>query len=350
MSDSQEDRDAADLPQDERAGADSSEEDAELIAQLVHELETNPPLACPYSYTGPGDETRVRQAMGVLHLQAALMRRRHPWLNFDALESMVFHSDFVQALRDLSERAGRELHPTTESTGAGVAMVVKLGNKSVLVAEANILLGMTSENEARRDICIDTALHELCHVYDDERFGRLLADDLRRGTTRPMQGHVFTAAHAAWSEYFANRYSDSGYSSPDEQPKFLAEVVPSVVNDVHSAIQVHIAQPDLPVVLALCRKKVNYLFQCFGYAAGRLSANGAVLEEVAAESVAALEVAGLYTVFLRVHLGLDALNEERDSWTSFDDLQPLMDQADSTFRALGLHYSLDSRGVRVQFG
>ena len=349
MSDSQENRVAADLPEDGRADAASSQDDAELMAQLVHELDTNPPLACTFSYSGPGDETQVKLAMGIFQLQGALMRRRHPWLNFNALESIVFHSDYVQALQDLSGRAGRELHPTTEATGAGVAMVVKIGNKSVLVAEANILLGMTSEDEARRDVCIDSALHELCHVYDDARFGRLLASDLARGTTRPLQGHVFTAAHAAWSEYFANKYSHSQYSSPDEHPKFLAEVVPSVVNDVRAAIQAHIAVPDLPVVLALCRKKVNFLFQCFGYAAGRLSANGAVLEEVAPESVAALEAAGLYTVFLSVHLALEALDEDRDSWTSFDDLQPLMDQADATFRTLGLHYRLDSGGVWVQF-
>lgn len=329
-----------------------STEDAQLVAEIQDEMQNRLPLACPVSYHGPGDEALLQQAMVAYQVQAILMRRRHPWMNFDALDSIVFNADYQQALRDISARAGRACEATSEPMGIGLAMTVKIGAKSAVVLDAGIAHGMVADDEFKRYLSLDTALHELCHVYDNARKDRLLAEDLKRGTVLPMQGHVFTAADACWSEYFANKYSNSGCSSPDSHPKFLAEVVPALVADVRAAIIDYRSNDKIQELLVLCQKKVKFLFQCFGYAAGRLSANGATLEAIALESVSALQQAGLYQIWIAVAAALDQLDARREDWTSFNDLQPLMDEADTTFRVLGLRYKLNddgSVGVDIPF-
>ncbi len=329
--------------------AEALDQDAQqLVDGINDELATNPPFSCPMTYHGPGNQGMAERGSYLLKVHALLLRRRHPWLSFEALDSIVFHSDYAQALRDLSERAGRVCKATDEPFGVGLAMAVKLGEKSAVVLDAGILHGIAGEEDSKQDICVDTALHELCHVYDNARKQRLLAEDMRRGTVKPLQGHVFTAADAAWSEYFANKYSDSGCSSLEAHPQMLADVVPALVSDMRQAIIAYRTNNQIDALLALCRQKVHFLFQCFGYAAGRLSANSKGLDDVAPESATVLRTAGLWDIWQRTFAALDQLDDVREAWTSYDDLQPLMDQADATFKVLGLNYRLnDSGGVRV---
>lgn len=325
-----------------------SEEDAKLAAEIYEELMSAPPLTCPISYTGPGDEETVNRAMTLLKLHALLLRRKHPWLTFDALDSIVFHSDYGLALREISARAGRPCEATTESSGVGVAMVVHLEDKCVAVLDAGIALGIADDtDDARRNLCLDTSLHEFCHVHDYGRKRRLLGHEFLKRKVSPIETHVFTAADAAWSEYFANKYSNSACSSPDMHPQYLAEVVPDVVREIREAIRSYRTHSKLDVLLPLCEQKVRFLFQCFGYAAGRLAANGTALEDVAPDSAAALRSAGLWEVWLEVFAELERLDARREEWTSFDELKPLMASADSVFKVLGIHYSESDKGVRV---
>lgn len=333
-----------------RAGV--SEEDAKLAEEIFAELITAPSLKCPINFTGPGDEQTVHRAIAVLQLHALLLRRKHPWLNFDALDSIVFHSDYTLALREIGERAGRPCEATSEASGIGLAMVVHLADKCVTVMDAGIALGMVDDSdEARRDLCIDTALHELCHVYDYARKRRLLGHEFLKRRLQPIEVHVFPAAEAAWCEYFANKYSNSARSSPDMHPRYLADVVPVVVNDIRAAVRSYRTHHQLDRLLEVCEQKVGFLFQCFGYAAGRLAATGARLEEVAPDSASELKKAGFWDAWCNVYLGLERLDACREEWTSFDELKPLMAVVDTAFKTLGLYYSAsgDARRVDIPF-
>jgi hypothetical protein len=175
----------------------------------------------------------------------------------------------------------------------------------------------------------------------------LLETEIQSPKVAPLYRHVFTAADAAWSEYFANKYSHTGYSSLDMHPKFLADVVPAVVKDVREAIIAYRTHSKIEEVLSQCRQKVHFLFQCFGYAAGRLSASGATLAEVAPDSVEALRAACLSDVWQGVYKELERLDAGRDSWTAWKVYEPLMAHGDAVFKLLGLRYHESGDGVGV---
>ncbi|KQY82314.1 hypothetical protein [Pelomonas sp. Root1444] len=340
-------------PSQSSAVAQSTEEqpvadEEAFAAKLWEEVESSSPLTCPISYSGPGDADTVNKAIALLKVYTVLLRRRHPWLTFDSLESIVFHSDYALALKEIGERTGRPCEATSEASGVGIAMVVNLEDKCIAVLDAGVALGIAdSSDQAKHDLCVDTALHELCHVYDYGRKRRLLSHEFLKRRVAPIEMHVFTAADATWSEYFANKYSNSSCSSPDMHPKYLAEVVPDVVSDVKEAIRAYRTHRQLDVLLSLCQQKVRFLFQCFGYAAGRLAANEAALEEVAPESVSALQAAGLWQRWLDAFAELRRLDGCRETWASFDELKPLMRIADDVFRDLGLNYREDAGVVHV---
>ena len=158
---------------------------------------------------------------------------------------------------------------------------------------------------------------------------------------------MFNAADSAYAEYFANRYSHSSCSSPDMHPKNLAEVVPLVDRDIRAALSAFDAEPRVAELLAVCKAKVRFLFQCFGYAAGRLSAIEVTLDDVAPSSVDALRAAGLCETWLAVHAELDRLDECRESWSSFQELSRMMELADSVYRRYGVVISEGRNGLRL---
>lgn len=328
--------------------AAEADDDAKFIQELCDELEARPAIACPVKYTGPGSEAAVNQAVVRYKVQAQLLKRRHPWLDFSALESVVFHQDYALALREVSELAGHECKATSEEGGIGLAMVVHVGEKCVVVLDAGIAHGLMEEADpSTQDLCLDTALHELCHVDDYSRKRRLLGLGVDAPQIAPIHRYVFTAADAAWSEYFANKYSHSAASSPDMSPKFIAEVVPSVVRQVRQAIIEYRTHSRLEQLLQLCAQKLRYLFQAFGYAAGRLAASGSDLKSVAPESVDVLRAAGLEDVWQSVFDELERLDACRESWTSFAVYEPLMNQAGAAVRTFGIRYYASGDGVGV---
>lgn len=333
------------------ASTDASQaEDERLLEELYKELRERPAINCPISYSGSADEATLRDALLRFQLQAIFMRRQFPWLTLEALDSIVFNHDYAQALRDVNARVGHECQATSEPSGVGIAMVVHLGEKCVAVLDAGLVHGVLNDDAPdRQAVCMDTAMHELCHLHDHGRKWRLIGQDLRTRPPSPSQQHVFTAADAAWSEYFANKYSHSSYSSPDVHPKLLAEVVPSVCSDIKAAIRAYRLHLRMVDLVALCKQKVLYLFQCFGYAAGRLCASGAALGEVAPESLTALRDAGLEDVWTAVVAELVRLDTLRDEWRSFDELNALMALADTAFRRFGVFYGeLTPLGIRVE--
>jgi hypothetical protein len=318
------------------------------VEELTKEIQTNPPWACPVSFNWSGNDELAHQVTVLLQIHAVLMRRQHPWLNFSALDSIVFHHDYPQALRDLSERAGREFHATTETSGVGLAMVVHMDDRCVTVLDAGIALGIAqSEDQSQRRLCIDLVMHELCHVHDYGRKSALLTHEFLKRKMEGLEGCSFAAAESAWNEYFANYYCTSNISNPDLYPKYLAEVIPDVVEEVKSAIRDYRLHHRLEDVVALSQQKVRFIFQCFGYAAGRLAANRVTLGDVAPESVEALKAAGLSNVWRAVVVELQRLDSCRDAWTSFDELKSLMDLVLQTYGALGMHYSVKASSVWV---
>lgn len=323
------------------------DETSAQVAEIMHELETDLPLKCKFAFHWQGSEEQADNVHLHMQVQALLMRRRHPWLNFNALESVVFHHDYAQALRDISETAGSPCTATSESSGVGIAMVVHLKDKCAVVLDAGVAFGIIDSDRARRDLCIDTVMHELCHVHDYCRMQTLLGHEFLVRQIEGLDHHVFSSAEAAWSEYFANRYSNSACSSLDMHPKYLAQVVPEIVAAIQEAILAYRTHAQLGELLPFCEKKIRFLFQSFGYAAGRLAAHQTSLDEIAPESAAALKKAGLYDVWNAAFCELNRLDECRDKWDSFDELKSLMKAVELTFIQFGLHYTEVDRRLHV---
>jgi len=326
------------------SASELSPEAAAVMNSISEELASNRPITAPITFNWLGDAVQAETAAEIVQVQAILLRRRHPWLSFDSLESILFHHDYPQALRDLSERLGRKCEATVDDSGSGFAMVVPVGSSSVAVFDARIAYGFFEDSS--RSMCLDILEHELCHVFDFARKNRLLE-------SHPLQleglaARFFSVADSAWSEFFANRYSDSSHGSPTAHPELLAEIVPSLKREVREEIVAYRTHKDLNRLLAQVEAKVGFLFQCFGYAAGRLQAHGTTLPAVAPDSSAALEDAGLTEVWDGVTAELARLDSTRDSWTSLSELATLMDYVRLTMNSLGLNYSHQAEGVHVE--
>lgn len=203
------------------------------------------------------------------------------------------------------------------------------------------------KDQNRQNLCLDTILHELCHTYDYGRKKKLLKQEFLLKKIAQIDAYVFDAAESAWSEYFANKYCTTTCSSQDMYPQYLETVVYNVVNDIKTAIRSYRNHGILDQLLRLCVQKIRFLFQCFGYAAGRLSANRMSLKQVAPNSVVALRSAGLLKVWLEIVRELDRLDEIRETWTSYEELKNLMSLVDDVFRVLGMHFSESNGVVRV---
>lgn len=319
-------------------------ESTALMDSISEELASNRPITVPITFSWQGDAARAETAAEIIQVQAILLRRRHPWLSFDSLESISFHHDYPQALRDLSERLGRKYEATVDANGSGFAMVVPVGSSNVAIFDARIAYGLFEDTASA--MCLDILEHELCHVFDFARKSKLLE-------SQPLQleglaARFFPLADSVWSEFFANRYSDSSHGSPTAHPELLAEIVPSLKREVREEIVAYRTHGDLNRLLAQVEAKVGFLFQCFGYAAGRLRANGTTLPAVAPDSSAALEDAGLTEVWDGVNAELARLDGIRDSWTSLSELATLMDYVKLAMKSLGLNYSLRAEGVHVE--
>ena len=316
----------------------------ELPDELIAEMCDNPPIKCPASFTWDGDEAKAREVLLSIGVQALLLRRVHPWLNFDSLESVVFHDDYLQALSDVSKLANRVHTPTVENTGAGVAMVVHLQEKCIAVFDASLAHGVLEKDFSVKDMCVDLILHELCHAHDFSRKKTLLKDEFLSRKLLGVQRYTFNAADAAWCEYFANKYSTTARSSADMHPKLLADVVPDVFSSLRSAVIAYRLHANLDALLEICEAKIRFLFQCFGYAAGRLVANGEELRNVAPQSHAEIEKAGLVSIWDSVLNELIRLDECQESWASFDELDALMANVSAVYRKAGLHLRDEADG------
>lgn len=341
-------------PESERAidttekSVESSEEFKALVKQIMEELESNRPIKCPVQFHWQGDQDLAEKVLFNIQVQVLLLQKKHHWLNFDSLESIIFHHDYAAALREVSERAGREYLATSENTGVGVAMVVHLKDSCVAILDAGIALGIADEeDEERSRLCMDVVLHELCHVHDNGRKSSLLAHEWLIRSPAPLDRHVFKVAESVWNEYFANRYSYSYASSPDVYPQHLAEVVPDLTSSISSAIRAYRVHSRLDDLLPFCEAKIGFLFQCFGYAAGHLLATDRTLHAVAPESHAALVSAGLIDIWDATVNELIRLDNCRDKWESFDEYQPLMAIVNRAFKVMNLIYSESKEGVYV---
>lgn len=339
------DEQQADVESDSSALTDA--EIAELHQDVMREFDERPPIQCLITYNWRGNQQLADKVLGLIQIHAIFMRRRHPWMTFDSLDSMVFHHDYAQALAEVSERVGRQCKATSEPGGVGLAMVVHLKEKCIAVFDESIALGIAGEDEDHQAFCLDMVMHELCHVHDHGRKGTLLKHEFLQRKLKGLELHFFTAADAAWNEYFANKYSHSNKSSPDLHPKQLAEVVEEVSTSILEAIRAYRAHGRIDELLGFVEKKVNFLFQCIGYAAGRLHGMESSLKIVAPETHEALERAGLLEMWDAALDELQRLDGCKDNWSSFDEFQPLMNVVEMVMRHLGLHYRDTPQGICV---
>lgn len=330
-------------------GVQADADDAALLHEIYRELGERPPFTCPVTYSWSRGESEAQQVTNSLAVWLVVLRRQHPWLDFNRVEGIIFHHDYDQALRDLGERTGRPCEATKEASGTGVSMVVHLDSTCVVVAHESIAAGLLDDaSDEHRATAVDLLLHEFCHVHDFAHRHALAISDSMKDVIAGARRYFFPAADAAWSEYFANKYSHTTMASRDDHPKMLADVVPEVSEQIRAATLAYRTTGKVDELAQLAATKVAYMFQCFGYAAGRLHALGESLNDVAPLSAAALRKAGIEDVWDTVCAELLRLDADRDSWASFAVYDRLMDAVDQTLQHLGLHFSTTPQGVHVR--
>lgn len=106
-------------PQDEHEDELTADEQA-VVDAVLEDLANNPPFSCSFTFNWHGDQERAERATTVLRVQALMMRRRHPHLDFSRLKSIVFHHDYELALREVP-LVGRALNQPKRRAASALA-------------------------------------------------------------------------------------------------------------------------------------------------------------------------------------------------------------------------------------
>jgi len=340
----------------DRDGTPTPPSDEELEAftlGLQQEILANPPFRCGISFHWNGSQDDAEQVSFHVQLQAVLLRRESPWLDFSSLKSIVFHADYEQGLRDASVRAGRDIVPTREPGGLSVAMLVHAADGCELVADAGLARGLLSQGTAHSDVSVSTLRHELCHVDDFQRKSRLWNNEWLKERLQGLRQTFFPMAESLWSEYYANRVSDGpladAYLTGEED--MLAGAIRDAAQEIGEAILAYRFSHDMGVLAPLARRKVSFVAQSMGYVLGRYAARGLSAPRVA-QLRETLQTAGLEDAFTRSRAELDRLFQSRASWTSTEDLAELERIWFRVMSAFGLRFeeiSPDRVYVHVPF-
>jgi hypothetical protein len=117
-------------------------------------------------------------------------------------------------------------------------MLVHATDTCELIADASLALGLLSEESSKRDVCVSTLRHELCHVDDFQRKSLLWKGEWLKARLEGVRATFFPIADALWSEYYANRVSDSpladGYLASEED--MLGAAIRDAARDIEQAI------------------------------------------------------------------------------------------------------------------
>lgn len=326
-----------------------SDEDIEAFAlELQQEIRQNPPIRCGLSFHWSGTQEQADQVLIQLMFESAMLRRESPWLDLSSLKSIVFHADYDQGLREAGARVGRDLTATREPGGLSFAMVVHSTDGCELIADANLALGLLSQDATLKDVSVSTLRHELCHVDDFQRKNRLWTDESLPHDVTGLRTHFFPLVESLWSEYYANRVSD-GLASDEYltgEEEMLASASHDAAREIKEAIRAFRGAENIGVLVALAKRKVRFVAMSMGYVLGRYAARGLTTPRSAAVQEA-LDTTGLQEAFEASRTELDRLFHARASWASTSDLEGLERIWIDVMQGFGLRFAEVSPG-RVQ--
>jgi len=302
----------------------ADEELEALASALQQQILNDLPIRCGISFHWNGTQEEAERVCFQLQVQSALLRHQSPWLDFTSLKSIVFHKDYEQGLRDASARVGRDIIPTREPGGLSLAMLVHAVDGCELIADVGIALGLLSPDVAHSDVSVSTLRHELCHVDDFHRKKRLWENEWLKEHMKGVRATFFPIAESLWSEYYANRVSDSppagAYLTGEED--MLARAMRDATQEVETAISAFRVSHDIGGLTLLASRKVSFVALSMGYVLGRYAARGLYAPRTT-DLREALRASGLEDAFQGTMAELDRLFHKRDSWTSAEDLAEL---------------------------
>jgi hypothetical protein len=330
---------------------DMSEEDQRFFHELTAELERDPPLQCELSFvwTG-GNEEMAHHVATNLRVHAVLLRRKSPDLDFRALRRVTFSDNYEAALSEAAARVGRPVSPTREQGGLSFAMVVHGNDHCELVADSRLAWGLLSEDDKVRDFHINVWRHELVHIADCARQMRVWADEWLKAGISGLRCHFFNPAHASWSEYYANRVSDSSLSEGQlaDEEEMLAAAIEDARESIKKQIREYRFSADLEGLRELAERKLRFIAMAAGYVLGRHAARG--LEAPTTEKLRLeLASANLTAQFGDAGAELGRLYDTRADWKSTACLLPLEETWRNVMATFGLRYEdHDAEGIYIR--
>ena len=317
-----------------------SDEDRQLVESISDELEQDPPLKCAVSFTwSGGSEAYAHEVLLFMRVQAVMLRRQYPELDFTALKQVTFHDDYELALREAQARVGRDLTPTREPGGFSYAMVVHALDHCELIANSRLAWGLLSADVEERDFHISVLRHELGHVADCARHRKVWADEWLSARMLGLRHHFYPVAHSNWSEYFANRVSDGPLAEDwlAQEEEMLADAL----SDAQTAIEMqkfkYRFSHDLEALRSLAERKLTFIAMVAGYVLGRHSARG-LASPVTDRLREELRRVNWEDSFAWMREELERLYADRSNWRSTACMLPLESFWLERMAGFGLHY------------
>jgi len=166
-----------------------------------------------FHFQDVADEATCRQIMDVALSLVNFFSRLHPLQDLDGI---TYAGDYANALATLDR--GMEMQSTLTASddtfGQGVAMApaVKRNGKvkTHVVIAAGLGLNLLSEDDPlEKELAVHTLVHELGHVAEHSLMEQALPGVMLAPIEDRYEFALFAHAHAAWSEYFAERTSAS---------------------------------------------------------------------------------------------------------------------------------------------
>jgi hypothetical protein len=322
--------------------------------------ESHPPSVSnvPFCFRGFPDEAERSQITNAAGFIVDFVSLVQPLQDLDGI---TYAYDYAEALATLDtgiETQGT-LTATSDAFGQGVAMAPAVKRdgklKTHVVIFGKLGLDLLSKDAAEKELAVHTLVHELGHVVEHTLMEQTLPGVMLSPIADRYEFGLFAHAHAAWSEYVAERTSASfGPSFHAQFQELLEGAVRQQVEEIAKARAAlewwdpSTSQAVGEITIAQVGKTMKFAGYLFGHADGR-----DVDPFLGCESLKELiDQQGLMPWLESVQDGLRTLFDTRDDWTSLEEHFTLNRSLEQGCNCCGLTVYRSERfavGWRVDF-
>ena len=278
-------------------------------------------------------------------------------LDLSCLEGITITPEYARELAEFDRGFGASavLRPTDESFAKGGAMVVhcKRGDeyKCHVFFDGNLAAAaLIAEDAETRQMMTAAIVHELAHVHDFGMLCRMMPDVMLKPLPHSLDGWLYKAVNAAWSEYFAcyvaarldegalGRYVETFLNALTEFPETIRLEIIS-----------YRTSNNLDGLMNTVCDRAGLLFKFAGYALGHLSGIEKTLADTHLVAWEQVKQAGFGAAWDGMRDALAAMHCAYPKWTGLDAYRELGDVMVAYLKTRGIELSSpQAEGYRVR--